>query len=81
MQGTKGVFNFSILEEDFKFLGISSQLVEKDIQISVEILRGGYLDGEIIDKDHSYSTVWTATGFYDGKNMEDRKNDASELPF
>jgi hypothetical protein len=73
MQGTKGVFNFSILEEDFKFLGISSQLVEKDIQISVEILRGGYLDGEIIDKDHSYSTVWTATGFYDGSNLEEGK--------
>ncbi len=73
MQGTKGVFNFPILEEDFKFLGISSQLVENEIQISVEILRGGYLDGEIIDKGHSYSTVWTATGFYESNDFEEGK--------
>jgi len=73
MQGIKGVFNFPVKEEDFKFLGISSQLNGENINISVEVLRGGYLDGEVINDDHPYSTVWTATGFYDGDDLEDGK--------
>ena len=73
MQGTKGVFNFPIQEEDFKFLGISKKLAGNNINVSIDILRGGYLDGEIIDSDHPYSTVWTATGFYQGNNFEDGK--------
>lgn len=73
MQGTRGIFNFPILEEDFKFLGISSQLEKENIHISVDALRGAYLDGEIIDKEHPYSSVWTATGFYKGNDLEDGK--------
>jgi hypothetical protein len=73
MQGTKGVFNFPILEDDFKFIGISSKLADNDINVSVDILRGGYLEGEIIDAEHPYATVWTATGFYKGNNLEDGK--------
>ncbi len=73
MQGTKGVFNFSIDEDDFKFLGISSELENDQINISVEILRGGYLEGEVIDRDHPYATVWNATAFYKGSNLEDGK--------
>ncbi|MCF6333319.1 MAG: alpha-galactosidase, partial [Draconibacterium sp.] len=73
MQGTKGVFNFPIKEGDFKFIGISSQTTDKNINVAVDILRGGYLDGEIIDVEHPYSTVWTATGFYAGNHLEDGK--------
>lgn len=73
MQGTKGVFNFPILAEDFKFLGISSHLTDGGINISVDILRGGYFDGEVIDVEHPYATVWTACGFYSGNNLEDGK--------
>ncbi len=73
MQGTKGVFNFPVHDDDFKFLGISSWLDEDNILVSVDILRGGYLDGEVIDKTHPYSTVWTATGFYEGENIETGK--------
>ena len=73
MQGTKGVFNFPIQEEDFKFFGISNQVTDKNINVSVDVLRGGYLDGEIIDSEHPYSTVWTATGFYRGDDLEDGK--------
>lgn len=73
MQGTKGVFNFSIDEEDFKFLGISSELENDQINVSVEIVRGGYLEGEIIDQDHPYSTVWNATAFFEGSDLEDGK--------
>jgi hypothetical protein len=73
MQGTKGVFNFPIEADDFKFIGISSQASEENIRVSVDILRGGYLDGEIIDAEHPYSTVWTATGFYSGNDLEEGK--------
>ncbi|NND09019.1 MAG: hypothetical protein HKN87_21820 [Saprospiraceae bacterium] len=73
MQGIKGVFDFPIPEEDFKFLGIASQQSEDVVSIAVEMLRGGYLDGEIIDPDHTFSTVWTATGFYSGTGLEEGK--------
>lgn len=73
MKGTKGVFNFPIRAEDFKFIGISTQASDETFQVSVDILRGGYLEDEIIDSEHSYSTVWTATGFYPGNNFKDGK--------
>ena len=73
MQGTKGVFNFPVSEDDFKFLGINTESKNENINISVNILRGGYLDGEKINKNHPYSTVWTATGFYDGNDIEEGK--------
>jgi len=73
MQGIKGVFNFPVKEEDFIFLGIASQLEKEGISVSVDMLRGAYLDGEIIDEQHPYSTVWTATGFYEGNDFEDGK--------
>jgi hypothetical protein len=73
MQGVKGVFNFPLQDEDFLFLGVSSVANEKNIDVSVDMFRGGYLDGEVIDKNHPYSTVWTATGFYSGDNLETGK--------
>ena len=38
--------------------------------MSVKIIRGGYLDGEVIDAKHPYSTVWTASGFYEGIDLD-----------
>ena len=73
MQGTKGVFNFPIKEDDFKFIGVSSKISKENIHVSVDVLRGAYLDGESIDVEHPYSTVWSATAFYDGDNLEDGK--------
>ncbi len=70
MQGTKGFFNFPISEEDFKFIGIGAEKEMSQTTISVDILRGGYLEDEKIDKEHPYSTVWTATGFYPENNLE-----------
>ncbi|HKI90448.1 MAG TPA: alpha-galactosidase, partial [Draconibacterium sp.] len=69
MQGVKGVFNFPLKKEDFLFLGVSSEVAEKKMNVSVDMFRGGYLDSEIIDANHPYSTVWTATGFYDGNDL------------
>lgn len=73
MQGVKGVFNFPLKEEDFLFLGVSGKATPKSWNVSVDMFRGGYLDGEVIDAEHPYSTVWTATGFYDGNNLETGK--------
>ncbi len=73
MQGVKGNFNFPLNDEDFLFLGVSSRAAEQSWTVSVDMFRGGYLDGEIIDPDHPYSTVWTATGFYSGSNLETGK--------
>ena len=73
MQGVKGVFNFPLKDEDFLFLGVSGKAAEKSWTVSVDMFRGSYLDGEVIDAEHPYSTVWTATGFYDGNNLETGK--------
>ena len=73
MQGTKGVFNFPLTDEDFKFIGICTQRTEDLVSISVDALRGAYLEGEIIDPDHPYETVWTATAYYDEKDFDKGK--------
>jgi hypothetical protein len=70
MQGTRGIFNFPLLDSDFMFLGIHARQVEDQIHISVDAMRGAYLDGELIDPAHPYETVWTATAFYDGRDPE-----------
>lgn len=73
MQGTKGVFNFPLGDEDFKFLGISTLMSEDLVSISVDALRGAYLEGEKIDAEHPYETVWTATAYYDNKDLDKGK--------
>ncbi len=73
MQGTKGVFNFPLTDEDFKFLGIGTDRTEDLVSISVDALRGAYLEGELIDAEHPYETVWTATAFYDDKDLDTGK--------
>jgi hypothetical protein len=73
MQGTKGVFNFPLNDEDFKFLGITTERKEDLISISVDALRGAYLEGEVIDAEHPYETVWMATAYYDDKDLDKGK--------
>ncbi len=36
MQGTKGVFNFPVSEDDFKFPGINAETKNENIDISVD---------------------------------------------
>jgi hypothetical protein len=62
-QGTRGVFNFTISRKDLHFLGISHRQQSGYMQIAVEAIRGAYLEGEIIDAQHPYLSVWTATAF------------------
>lgn len=73
MQDVKGIFNFPISDHDFLFLGVTTDATGPKISVAVDMFRGGYLDGEIIDPAHPYSTVWTATGFYEGDDPEKGK--------
>lgn len=74
MQGTKGIFNFPVTDEDFRFLEIRQEKDDKQIVISNAMVRGGYLNGEIIDKDHGFSTVWNASAFHEGNDLEMSKS-------
>lgn len=62
-QGTHGQFNFTISSKDFHFLGFDQKSEEKSTRIAVKGLRGLYLEDEPVDRDHPYSSVWTATAF------------------
>jgi len=71
MQGTEGVFNFSVSDKDFWFLGIKNRYLDNAFETKIKALRGAYYDGEVIDEENPYSSVWTATAFYPGGNIED----------
>ena len=73
MQGTKGIFNFPINDDDFRFIEIYQRKENQKLTISNAMARGGYLEGEIIDKDHGFSTVWNATAFQEGADLETSK--------
>jgi hypothetical protein len=73
MQGAKGVFNFEIKDEDFQFLGISTVAQAEGVDASVQAMRGAYLDGEPIDAQHPYTSVWTAHFYHAGSALEDSK--------
>jgi hypothetical protein len=73
LQGVRGNFDFELRDSDFHFLGIAQQLRQNTLALSVDILRGGYLDGEIIDAGHPYSSVWTASGFHPGHQIDSSK--------
>ena len=73
MQGTKGVFNFPVLESDFHFLGISTYTHKNTALIGINALRGAYLDGELIDINHPYASVWVASAFQREDNIENNK--------
>ena len=73
MQGTKGVFNFEVNDSDFWFLKIENQKHTESFDVKIKSGRGAYYDGEIIDSEHPYSSVWTASAFYTGNNLEQGK--------
>ncbi|MFC2087603.1 alpha-galactosidase [Bacteroidota bacterium] len=74
LQSTKGVFNFLKNDDDFKFIGIEYSNKGKKTDVSVTLLRGAYLEGEEIDSNHPYSTIWSASAFYEGDDIEKGKS-------
>jgi hypothetical protein len=73
LQGIRGYFDFPVSEKDFQFLGITQQLQHANLDIFIEILRGGYLENEQIDSQHPYASVWTASAFHSGNSIENSK--------
>ena len=63
-QGVEGTFNLEEKNQDVPFIGISQILTKAQLDVSVDILKGGYLEGETITLKHPYETVWTASAFY-----------------
>jgi hypothetical protein len=72
-QGTGGIFNFPVANRDFQFLGIHQEKRTDYTIVAVEALRGAYLEGEIIDKNHPYSSVWTASAFSNDTSMNESR--------
>ncbi len=73
LQGTVGTFDFTIEDSDMHFLGIRQEKKNGRLDISLDILRGGYLDGETIDRKHPYKTVWNASAFYHERGIDKGK--------
>jgi len=63
LQGVDGFFLTEEKDRDFWFLGVRHQVSDQAVDVSVEILRGGYLEGEKITSQKPYSSVWTASAF------------------
>lgn len=63
-QGVEGSSGLAPSDEDFWFLGLKSVKTAQNLYVSLEQLRGGYLEGEIIDPLHPYETVWSTFSFF-----------------
>lgn len=73
-QGINGYFDFPIAASDLHFLGFGQIQQENTVRVGLKALRGAYLEGEVIDKDHPYASVWTATAFSRDTSMQQSKS-------
>jgi len=62
-QGVEGASGIIEKEDDFWFLAVAGTKNKASTDIHVEILRGGYLDGEAFSAEKPYETVWAASAF------------------
>ena len=69
-QGVEGASGIVEGEDDFWFLAVAGSKKETYTDIHVEILRGGYLEGELITTEQPYESVWSASAFFHNKNDE-----------
>lgn len=69
-QGVEGASGIVEGEDDFWFLAVAGTKNKTSTQIHVEILRGGYLEGEGIIAGKPYESVWSASAFFFGNDEE-----------
>lgn len=74
LQGVRGDFDMVLRNSDFHFLGIAQHLQKASLDLSVNILRGGYFDGELITADHPYTSIWTGSGVHAGSRLDSSKS-------
>ncbi|MGK7393578.1 MAG: alpha-galactosidase [Candidatus Cyclobacteriaceae bacterium M3_2C_046] len=72
-QGIHGVFNFPISASDFHFLGFYQQQNKEVMQVGLKALRGAYFDGEAIEDEYPYTSVWTATAFSNDTSTQESR--------
>jgi len=69
-QGVEGASGIVEREDDFWFIAIAGTKNRTSTDMHVEILRGGYLDGETITAGKPYESVWSASAFFFGIEEE-----------
>jgi len=69
-QGVKGASGIVETEDDFWFLAVKGKKNINSAEIHVEVLRGGYLDGEAITFARPYESIWTAAAFFTASQEE-----------
>lgn len=62
-QGVEGVFNYTKTDEDLHFIGIQVSKTDNTTKVGHAILRGGYLEGEVINSQSPYQSVWSASAY------------------
>ncbi len=63
-QGVSGVNDLEATDQSLWFIGMETNKKKNHLEVSVKVIRGGYLENEKIDTKHPYETVWTAFAFY-----------------
>lgn len=71
MQGVIGASGIVEKPDDYWFLAISGLKNSESTDMYVEILRGGYLEGEVISYNKPYESVWSTSSFF--FNQDDEK--------
>ena len=69
-QGVEGASGIIEGKDDFWFLAVAGSKKETYTDMHVEILRGGYLEGELITAAKPYESVWSASAFFNNKSDE-----------
>lgn len=69
-QGTGGIFSFPVSNNDFQFLGFRQNQSGATTHVGIEAFHGAYLEGEVIDNEHPYSSVWTASAFSENTSAD-----------
>ncbi|RZM30404.1 MAG: hypothetical protein EOO88_00865 [Pedobacter sp.] len=63
-QGVSGVTELDESDSSLWFIGMETRKLQRKLDFSLKVLRGGYLENEKIDRAHPYETVWSAMAFF-----------------
>ncbi len=67
-QGVVGKSGLRVTKDDFWFLALKSKKLDKSLVLSLNLLRGGYLEGETIDTNRPYESVWAVSSVFTNEN-------------
>ncbi|MDR2845566.1 MAG: alpha-galactosidase, partial [Puniceicoccales bacterium] len=67
--GSSGESDLDFDDESLRFLEIETRRGVTAFDVSVNIVRGGYFDNELIKNTPAYETVWSAFSFYENESQ------------